>query len=597
MATYSTGDSFQLYKRLLAYVKPYWKRFALAIISAILLGGATSGQAYIIKVVIDKVFDAKNMDMLAIISIAIIVVFFLKGVFHFGQAYLMGYVAIRVVTDIRDKIYHHIQTLSLAFFTKHPTGVLMSRLANDTTLLQSTVSGSITTLIRNAITIVGLTGYTFWVNWKLAALSYLVIIWAIVPIQIFGKKSRKFSTKSQRKMADIAKFLFETISGIRIVKAFNMEAYENKRFAEENFRFFKIRLRRMRIRALASPSMEMLGGIAAAGILYYGGYNVIQEQMTTGEFFSFIGAFFMMYKPVRELNKLNQTIQEGLAAAVRTFELLDSKAEIVDKPDAIELSTVKEGIEFNNVSFKYEDANILNNINLKVKVGEIIAIVGTSGAGKTTLANLIPRFYDVSSGAILVDGTDIRDVTLLSLREQVGMVTQEIILFNDTIKNNIAYGSQEKSFEEITAAAKAAYAHDFILGAPQGYDTVIAEKGDKLSGGQRQRIAIARALLKNAPVLILDEATSSLDSKAEREVQVALEKLMEGRTTFIIAHRLSTIKKAHRIIVLSAGKIVEEGTHSELLAREGEYHKLYTLQYHGTDQPPQPDPLPAVGTT
>jgi subfamily B ATP-binding cassette protein MsbA len=343
--------------------------------------------------------------------------------------------------------------------------------------------------------------------------------------------------------------------------------------------------------------MEMLGGIASAGILFYGGYNVIKGYMTPGDFFSFVAAFAMMYKPVRELNRLNQTVQEGLAAAVRTFEILDFKAEIVDKPNAIVQPRIKEQIEFKNVSFQYDKESILENINLKVKVGEIIAIVGTSGAGKTTLANLIPRFYDVTSGAILIDGIDIRDVTLKSLRNQIGMVTQEIILFNDTIKNNISYGSMRKSEQEIITVAKAAYAHDFIMDIPKGYDTIIGERGVKLSGGQKQRIAIARALLKNAPILILDEATSSLDSKAEGEVQVALEKLIEGRTTFIIAHRLSTIKKAHRIIVLSDGRMVEEGTHSELLALQGEYHKLYKMQFHGADYLPQSDFLSTAGTT
>ncbi len=598
MTTVSTKSSFELYKRLIKYVKPYWKRMTFAIISAILLAGANTSIAWIVKKVMDDVFAEKNMQMLAIIPLVIVVLYFLKGLFHYGQAYLMGYVAIRVVTDIRDRIYHHLQTLSLAFFTKNPTGVLMSRIANDTSLLQSTVSDSITSLLRNALTIVGLTGYTFWVNWKLATISYLIILWAIIPIQIFGKKSRKFSTKSQRKMADIAKFLLETFSGIRIVKAFGMEHYESRRFSEENFRFFKIRIRRLRIRALASPTMEMLGGVASAAILYYGGYNVIKGSMTTGDFFSFVAAFAMMYKPVRELNKLNQTIQEGLAAAVRTFELLDLKTEIVDKPHAIKLPAIKEQIEFRNVSFQYDNEPILKNINLKVKFGEIIAIVGTSGAGKTTLSNLIPRFYDVSSGALLIDGADIRDVTLKSLRDQIGMVTQEIILFNDTIKNNISYGSLEKPEQEITKAAKAAYAHEFITNNPEGYDSIIGERGVRLSGGQKQRIAIARALLKNAPILILDEATSSLDSKAEGEVQTALEKLMEGRTTFIIAHRLSTIKKADRIIVLSDGRMVEEGTHSELLALQGEYHKLYTMQFRESDHlPPQSDLLSNTGTT
>jgi subfamily B ATP-binding cassette protein MsbA len=398
-------------------------------------------------------------------------------------------------------------------------------------------------------------------------------------------------------VGDINKFLHEILTGIRIVKAFGMEQYENQRFSSENNRFLRIRIKRIRIRALASPTMEMLGGIATAAILYYGGYKVIQGSLTSGDFFSFAAAFAMMYRPVRQLNKLNQNIQEGLAAAVRTFELLDLESDIVDKPDAHALPPIREQIVFRDVCFQYETEPVLENINLKVPVGEIIAIVGTSGAGKSTIANLIPRFYDVSSGTISIDGNDIRDVSIKSLRDQISMVTQEIILFNDSIKNNIAYGSHEKSEHDIRAAAQAAYAHDFIMENPDGYDSLIGEDGVKLSGGQRQRIAIARALLKDAPILILDEATSSLDSQAEEEVQVALEELMKGRTTFIIAHRLSTIKKAHRIIVLSEGKIVEEGTHSELLTRTGEYHKLYTSQFHGDDQALQSDyPLPSETT-
>ncbi len=467
MAKVSTKDSYKIYMRLLQYVRPYWKRMVLAVTSAILLGAANTSIAWIVKKVMDDIFVAKDMFILTVIPFVIIILYFLKGLFYYGQFYFMGYVAMRVVTDIRDKIYQHLHTLSLAFFTRNPTGVLISRIGNDTNLLQSTVSDSITTFLTDAFTILGLTGYTFWVNWKLAALSYLIILWTIIPIRIFGRKSRKFSTKTQLKMGDITKFLHETISGVRIVKAFGMEDYENRRFSEENFRLLRLRLKRLRIRALASPTMEMLGGIASAAILYYGGYKVVTGTLTSGDFFSFVAAFAMMYKPVRELNKLNQTIQEGLAAAVRTFELLDMKADITDKPDARELPAIKEQIAFNHVCFQYDKEPVLDTINLTVPVGEILAIVGGSGAGKSTLANLIPRFYDVTSGAIRIDGVDIRDVTITSLRNQISMVTQEIILFNDTIRHNISYGSAEKSDQEIREAAEAAHAHHFIMDNPQ----------------------------------------------------------------------------------------------------------------------------------
>ncbi len=565
---------------MLRYARPYVRRLALAVVCMLFLSGATAGVAYMVKPAIDRIFFDKDLRMLTLIPPVIIILYIFKGLFDYGQSYLMGYVGHRAVTDIRDAIYAHLQTLSLSFFTRMPTGVLMSRIANDTNLLQRAVSDVVTSVLRDAFTIIGLTGVIFYQDWRLALISFFIIPWAIIPIVRFGRKSRKFSTKSQVKMGHIASFLYETISGIRIVKAFGMEAYETRRFAEENYRLFRIRMKKLRIHALASPVMEMVGCIAASAIILYGGYNVIEGNSTPGSFFSFMAAFAMLYKPVRQLNKSNQVFQEGLAAAIRTFEVLDTPQEVEEKPGASALALIREKIEFENVYFKYEDDVILKGIDLRVKAGEIVAIAGTSGAGKSTLVNLIPRFYDATSGRVLIDGVDIRDVTVESLRKQIAIVTQETILFNDTVRNNIAYGSLERSEEEVVNAAKAANAHDFIAALPLGYDNVIGERGTKLSGGQKQRIAIARALLKNAPILILDEATSNLDSKSEDEVQKALERLMEHRTTFVIAHRLSAIKNAHRIVVLAEGETVEQGTHEELLEARGEYRRLYEMQLH-----------------
>jgi len=391
-------------------------------------------------------------------------------------------------------------------------------------------------------------------------------------------------------MGALTTLLHETISGTRIVKAFGMEEYENKRFSEENERFFKLNIKAVSINAAASPFMEFLGGIGIAAIILYGGFQVIKGGATPGTFFSFLTALIMLYEPVKRLTNMNNTIQQGIAGAQRVFSIIDMEPEIGDGPDAVALPKITRSIDIENVSFAYEETPVLKDIDLSIRAGEVVAFVGMSGGGKTTLVNLIPRFYDVTTGRIAIDGQDIRDVTVESLRGQIAMVTQQTILFNDTVRNNIAYGDIQRSEEEIVGAARAAHAHDFIMQLPQGYDTIIGEAGTKLSGGERQRISIARAILKDAPILILDEATSSLDTEAEIEVQKALDNLMAGRTTLIIAHRLSTIRNADRIIVLVNGRIVEEGNHEFLLAKRGEYYKLYCMQFtedelHPLDMP------------
>ena len=591
-----------LYRRLLELVKPYWVKLVLAMICMAFLAGLTATQAYLLKPVFNGVFGKKevipplvkniiirlhlgdwflkkDMEMLRLLPPVIILLFLLKGIFNYGQAYFMNFVGLRIIADVREKLYNHLQTLSLSFFTKTPTGILISRITNDVNLIQGAVSNTISGVFKDTFTIIGLVAVAFSQSWKLAIITFIIYPLGIIPIKELGKRMRKFARKGQQRYGLITTFLHETITGNRIVKAFNMEEYEKRRFAEENDRLFRTILKRIRVRALSPPIMELLGGIAAAVIIWVGGYMVTRGELTLGAFISFIAAIFMLYPPIRELSKINLEIQEGLAGASRVFELLDAPTEIKDEEGAIPLSPISKGIDFREITFKYDEEVVLKDISLHVKVGEVIALVGMSGAGKTSLVNLLPRFYDVEKGHILIDGYDIRKVTLKSLRDQIGLVTQLTILFNDTARNNIAYGNLKCSDQEIIEAAKAANAHDFIQRLPQGYDTHIGEQGVKLSGGERQRISIARALLKNAPILILDEATSSLDSDSETEVQRALERLMKGRTVFVIAHRLSTIRNAHRIVVLSEGRIMEQGTHDKLMTLNGEFRRLYDLQF------------------
>jgi subfamily B ATP-binding cassette protein MsbA len=569
----------EIFKRLLKMAKKYYIRLSLAMLCMLTAGALQSSQAVLVKPILDDIFLGKNPYALKWIPLAVIGIFLLKGICNYGQTILMSFIGLRIVADLRNHLYEQIQRQSLAFFTRHPTGILMSRITNDVISIQSASSEAVTSLIKDTVTLLSLICVIFYTDWKLAIIAMFVFPLTIYPISKFGKKMRKVVTSTQITMGTLSSLLQETISGTRIVKAFCMEKYENERFAVENERLFKLNMKTVSINAISSPLMEFLGGIGIAAIIFYGGYNVVQGHSTPGTFFSFLAALLMLYEPVKRLTNVNNTIQAGIAGADRVFSIIDQVPDIEDKPNAAALPPIDRSIEFQNVTFCYEKTPVLRDIDLSIKAGEVIAFVGMSGGGKTSLVNLIPRFYDVSDGRILIDGRDIRDVTLQSLRSQIAIVTQQTILFNDTVRNNIAYGDIDRTENDIINAAKAANAHDFITKLPQGYDTNIGELGTKLSGGEKQRISIARAILKNAPILILDEATSSLDTEAEIEVQEALDNLMKGRTTLIIAHRLSTIRNADRIIALVNGKIVEEGNHDLLLTKKGEYFRLYNLQF------------------
>ena len=568
-----------IYKRLLKLAEGQRSKFLLALICMAFVGAATAYAAYLIKPALDDVFLNPQEGSLYWISFAVIIVFFVKGIANYGQTVLMNHIGNRIVADLRADLYGSIQKQTLSFFTRNPTGTLISRVTNDVQLIHGAVSEAVTSIFKDTFTFAGLAFVMFYQDWKLSLIAAVILPLAAYPVIFLGQWIRKVTTKTQVTMGNLTSFLQETIAGSRIVKAFGMESHENKRFRKENEQLFRLQMRIVTIKSMTSPLMEFLGGVGIAFIIFYGGYQVIHGISTPGTFFSFLAALLMLYEPWKRLANINNVVQQGVAAATRIFEIIDHIPEIKDRNHALPLPPIQRGISFQNVSFSYGDETILKHINLDIRAGEVIAFVGMSGGGKTTLVNLIPRFYDVTEGTISIDNMDVRDVTLKSLIGQIGIVTQQTFLFNDTVRNNIAYGAIQTSDKRIVEVSRAAHAHDFIINLPEGYDTVIGELGAKLSGGERQRISIARALLKDAPILILDEATSSLDTDSEREVQGALENLMKNRTTLIIAHRLSTIRNADRIIVLSNGEIVEEGTHDDLIVLNGEYSRLYHMQF------------------
>lgn len=561
-------------------VAPYFGKIVLALICMALMAAATGGYAYLMDPVINEVFVKKNPAMLVPVGVAVLAAFALKGFANYGQSVLMSYVGGRILADIQNKLYEHVIGLDIGFFHNTNTGKLITRFTSDITAMRAAVSVSLTGFGKDFLTAIVLICVMFYQDWQLAIIAFTVFPAAILPIARLGKRMRKVSANTQQQIGEFATLLEQTFQGVRHVKAYGMEPYECSRMEKLVETVFDLSFKAQKVSARSSPIMETLGGAAITTIIIYGGSRVIDGASDPGSFFSFITALLLAYEPVKRLANININLQAGLAASQRVFTVLDIEPEIRDADNAKTLQVKGGAIRFTDVAFSYNDeTTALRDISLDIEAGQTIALVGPSGAGKSTILNLIPRFYDINAGAITIDGQDIRDVTLESLRSATALVSQEITLFDDTVRSNIAYGRFGASDAEIEEAARHAAAHDFILQLENGYDTIVGEHGVKLSGGQRQRIAIARAMLKNAPILLLDEATSALDTESERHIQGALTELMKGRTTLVIAHRLSTIVDADKICVIQNGHVTEQGRHEELLALGGAYANLYNLQF------------------
>jgi subfamily B ATP-binding cassette protein MsbA len=567
--------------RLVRYLKPYRVRLGAAFACSGLVAACSGAYAWLVKPVLDEIFINKNESLLLVLPLALFAVAVLKSIFNYGQNYLMNYVGNRVITDIRQELFGKLIRLPVPYHDVNTSGRLVARVVSDVTLMANAVAGVLKDIFQQGLTFLAMMGVIFYQNWRLGGLSVIVIPLSVFTMVRMGKRLRALAASGQERMGDMASTLQETLSGIRMVKAYGREESEAARFQQSNRSFLSTTMKAIQVSSIGSSHMEVIGVVGVAAIIWYGGFLVINGSMTPGEFFSFLTAMFMAYTPIRKLAGSNNQVQQALAAAERVFGVLDLKTEQDAEKGRLELPRIAQSVTFDDVTFHYESQSVpaLNDINLTIRAGEMVALVGSSGSGKTTLVNLIPRFYEPTAGRILIDGVDIQSYTLRSLRSQIGMVSQDVVLFDDSIRNNIAFGREDATDEDIIQAARLAYAHDFVERLPQGYETVVGEKGVKLSGGERQRVAIARAILRDPPLLILDEATSALDTESERVVQLALANLMKNRTTVVIAHRLSTIQQADRIMVLARGSIVEMGTHDELLCRDGQYKRLHAMQF------------------
>lgn len=574
-----------LYKRVLSYIKPYLHVLAAALVCTMLAAGGNLYLPWIFRDMIDKVLNAKDYYMLNVISASIVVIFLLRGIFLYGQNYLMSWVGQHVIIDIRGEVFRKLQRLSMSFYDKNKTGTIMSYVTNDVNALQGAMVDNTIELVTESIILIGSVCAMVYLDWKLTLFTVLTFPVVLYFMNFFGKKIRRSGGQIQEATADITSVLQESVSSARVVKSFVREQYEIDRFEKENEANLRANLKNSKYMATLTPTIEFVAALGVTLILWYGGNNVIEGETTAGSLVAFLAYAVNISNPIKRITRVSGNIQRALAAAQRVFDVLDLPEEVRNLPDAQVLPAVNGSVSFENVTFSYNKGDeILHNLSFVAKPGQAIGLVGPSGAGKSTVASLLPRFYDCDSGTIRIDGTDIKHVTLDSLRQQVGIVPQETILFNGSVYDNILYGRLDATKEEVEAAAKAANAHDFIMELPEGYNTMLGDRGVNISGGQRQRIAIARAILKDPRILILDEATSALDTESERIVQEALNRLMVGRTSIIIAHRLSTIKNADRILVLDKGKLAEDGTHDELMQKNGLYAHLYQIQYRNNKE-------------